>query len=813
MSKTDRNDASDINREECETTMENSINPTKQNDDAAKSENMFELPFDTTYELEDFQPETIYYGHTMTVFTSVTLIWIYALTHAITGSQLADLLVLINAHCLENIPALQSVDRFKNYFADFKLQMVKHYYCSFCSMNLKEGMTVCPNTFCSKELTKAGSKNYFIEFPIHDQLKNMYARPDFCENLKHRFQRKKRQANGIEDIYDGAIYQSLSACGGPLSNPDNISFTWNTDGVPVFKSSKSSVWPMYLMVNELPYKLRKEKCNMIFYGLWFGEAKPEVNIFCQPLLNSLKSLENEGLDVHINGKITNVKGFLICGTADLPARGTVLNMTQFNGKYSCSRCLQPGETCKIAERGHTHVFPYQTEDPIGPVRSHTSVKDHAYQAVHTNTTVMGIKGPSFLLGLKAYNFVHSTGIDYMHCVLLGVTKRLTSLWFSASNAKDAFSLTKHLSFFDKSLLSIKPPHWISRRPRSVSEHFKYWKASELRAWLFYYSIPILSSIMEPIYFFHYCSFVQAIWLLCQDSVTQRDLQQSYGLLNYFVYMMNSLYGERYMTLNTHSLLHLPGCVQDIGPLWVYSCFPFESLNGELLKLFHGTQYVDTQILSAVKCHQILPQMLEKLSADTKQIRFVSKFANKLKTSLGKKVDYNVHCIGSHVKLSLKACIKNSIRNFLGFKPLCLNFYNRLKVRNLILHSQNYTRVEKRNSYTVRFIYNNQLSYGLFNIFGIHRMKACECGKVCLCDNKIFAVIRKMNVLRETIIQKEHELCPKFVGLSARHVKVLKMPENGEVVVVDVHDILSLCVDIVLSDIHYVCEFPNTIECD
>lgn len=71
---------------------------------------------------------------------------------------------------------------------------------------------------------------------------------------------------------------------------------------------------------------------MVFYGLWFGEVKPEINIFCSPLLNSLKSLEQEGLEINTDGKLTNVKGFLICGTADLPARGTVLNMTQFNGK-------------------------------------------------------------------------------------------------------------------------------------------------------------------------------------------------------------------------------------------------------------------------------------------------------------------------------------------------------------------------------------------------------------------------------------------------------------------------------------------------
>ena len=34
---------------------------------------------------------------------------------------------------------------------------------------------------------------------------------------------------------------------------------------------------------------------------------------------------------------------------------------------------------------------------------------------------------------------------------------------------------------------------------------------------------------------------------------------------------------------------MPKCVENWGPLWAHSCFPFESVNGDLLKLFHGTR--------------------------------------------------------------------------------------------------------------------------------------------------------------------------------------------------------------------------------
>lgn len=70
---------------------------------------------------------------------------------------------------------------------------------------------------------------------------------------------------------------------------------WNTDGIPVFKSSKFAIWPLYFVINELPYKERISKDNMIFAGLWFGSSKPSMLTFLRPFHSSLSILETEGL--------------------------------------------------------------------------------------------------------------------------------------------------------------------------------------------------------------------------------------------------------------------------------------------------------------------------------------------------------------------------------------------------------------------------------------------------------------------------------------------------------------------------------------
>ena len=52
-------------------------------------------------------------------------------------------------------------------------------------------------------------------------------------------------------------------------------------------------------------------------------------------------------------------------------------------------------------------------------------------------------------------------------------------------------------------------------------------------------------------------------------------------------------------MNIHLLSHLPECVKKWGPLWAYiafySCFAYESMNGHLKKMFHGTRNTSKQV--------------------------------------------------------------------------------------------------------------------------------------------------------------------------------------------------------------------------
>ena len=114
----------------------------------------------------------------------------------------------------------------------------------------------------------------------------------------------------------------------------------------------------------------------------------------------------------------------------------VYNITQYNGFHGCSHCLQSGETFKVGQRGKVHIYPYKQDNPTGPKCINEQLRQHNQEAVDTGKVVFGVKGPSWLAVIPSYNIVEGNVVDYMHCVLLGVTKMLLKLWFDTENSSE-----------------------------------------------------------------------------------------------------------------------------------------------------------------------------------------------------------------------------------------------------------------------------------------------------------------------------------------------------------------------------------------
>lgn len=610
--------------------------------------------------------------------------------------------------------------------------------------------------------------------------------------------------NNIEDVYDSSQYQKLYENGGPLSEKNNISFTFNTDGVPIFKSSKTSIWPIFLMINELPYRMRKSKKYMILAGLWCGSTKPSMNTFLEPLSNTLSKLE-KGVSITTDSQTTHVvRAFLFAVSCDLPARSAVLNINQHNGEGCCIKCEQNGENHRTDSGGNIRIFPYNNEhpDPTEPRRTHESVVKNAQEAMESKRTVNGIKGPSILMFCPQFDTVKGISIDYMHLICLGSVRLLTKLWFTIANSLKTFSLYKYVDVVDSRLQSIKPPHIITRKPRSISEHLKFWKAAELRSWLFYYSIPCVFDLLPPLYLYHYCAFVEALFLLSQSSISEHDIEKSEKLLQYFVFMFPSLYDARYVTINIHSLLHLPTTVKELGPLWSTSCFAFESANGDLLKLFHGTQCIDLQIVNAVHVFQKLPLLSQSISTVSVSHKLVAKLTKQREN----KHTSQFSLVGKGYDKMLTNSLKVELCNFLQKNTFDLKFYNRAVIRDLLYHSIDYSRVSQRNSYTVKYFENKKACFGYIMWFADQDEECSDTSNKLVCIQKLEPVCFDLfNMHHENVIPDRH-INENFMDVQIPHMHLVQTVDKE--CIVHLSDILDLCVCIEIEHLLIVFDDPN-----
>ena len=96
----------------------------------------------------------------------------------------------------------------------------------------------------------------------------------------------------IQDIYDWKRYRNFIK---QLSEDDKKRYatvTFNTDGAPLFRSSKCSIWPIFLMINELPNDIRTKE--LILAALWFGKDKPNMNSFLGRFVDTMNTLSTNG---------------------------------------------------------------------------------------------------------------------------------------------------------------------------------------------------------------------------------------------------------------------------------------------------------------------------------------------------------------------------------------------------------------------------------------------------------------------------------------------------------------------------------------
>lgn len=558
---------------------------------------------------------------------------------------------------------------------------------------------------------------------------------------------------------------------------------WNTDGFAVFQSSLYSVWPFFLSINELPPSMRHKKEFMLLGGLWFGAGKFDPNLFLKPIYEELSKLKN-GIDFKIPSVINTVKYnvALLCGTCDTPAKSTFFCHTAFNGLYGCLKCLSRG--LKSKESGNVFVYPYI--DPLF-LRSDQSYARHTARTQTSNgKSVFGVKGPSFLQKMLISSAIRSTSIDIMHSLFLGCQKTLLHLWFDKKYKDKSFSLWNCTAIVNEFLTSIKPPHFLQRCPQPLSK-LAFWKASEYESFFFFYSLPILSVVMDSVYFNHFVLLYEGVYLLCQESVSENDTFTSQLLLDEFVKKFEVLYGLRHMTYNLHTLRHAPQLVRDLAPLYLITCYLFEGLNGTLKHLVHGTQHIGLQVKCNFGLATRLSSIIDSCANETVKTICLEMCSPFKRLHITEFIDQFTGVVGPIVK---QIDLDDSVQNLLSSIQGNLFFFNRLKMHSCLYLSQTVSSGRKLSSH-VMYNYNNSVYRGLLLAF--LKVTQCKCRDNCNCPAEYQAIIRKCNTENP------------FSTLTTATVvqSIVKFHLSETLHIVPVSSLRDVCVLVVFNDTRYL----------
>ena len=188
---------------------------------------------------------------------------------------------------------------------------------------------------CLSAQTKATRRpcNFFVIADVSCQLKYLFEQNGILESV-HEVKAKAKLARdsntqSISDITEGQYHHSLMKEGEFLSNPNYISALFNTDGIPLYKSSRVKLWPIFLAINEIPLSQRFSRENIILVGTWQGKGNPPFLHYLNAFGEEMCKLHDEGIVVSMaNGAFKETvtgKLAVLVGVLDLQAKGYVLN--------------------------------------------------------------------------------------------------------------------------------------------------------------------------------------------------------------------------------------------------------------------------------------------------------------------------------------------------------------------------------------------------------------------------------------------------------------------------------------------------------
>ena len=197
-----------------------------------------------------------------------------ALKHCVRNKQSFSAIIgqlqLINQICGEKIvpETRYMIDKLCNSAENITF----HCLCTDCSnyigtFDSKIKSLYCSNCDSAIDVSNFLKPSFFALIDPSDAIRDCLLKHEkYYENI---VKKRTHKTNNIKDIYDGKCYRKLLKNLSSTNKSTYVTGFLNADGAPVFKSSTYSIWPFYLILNEIPIQDRLN--STILIGLWYGK--------------------------------------------------------------------------------------------------------------------------------------------------------------------------------------------------------------------------------------------------------------------------------------------------------------------------------------------------------------------------------------------------------------------------------------------------------------------------------------------------------------------------------------------------------------
>ena len=186
---------------------------------------------------------------------------------------------------------------------------------------------------CNTRLAHFGiAKKVYVYRSIKKYLTDFLKRPHFRE-LCNEWRYERGNIEYYSDIYDGNLWKQKHHV--HLQNHFNLLGMLNVDFFQPYKHSPYSLGAIYMVVLNLPRRVRFKEDNVMLLGIIPGPTEPSLhmNTYITPLVEELKQLDI-GVHLQDGSPLGNIYRFRLFGhTCDLPACRKLGGMVSFSATF------------------------------------------------------------------------------------------------------------------------------------------------------------------------------------------------------------------------------------------------------------------------------------------------------------------------------------------------------------------------------------------------------------------------------------------------------------------------------------------------